>query len=168
MGVPASHSRLRQVGAGLLVILLSPLLLLIAACLLLYAIALHLAIWLWWCTRGKQVLFVYSNSPHWQAYIEAQMLPALGTRAVVMNWSERATWATWSLAPMAFRFFGGDHNFNPMAIVFRPGRVCRVFRFFGPFQDFKHGKPQEVERMKDELLSLIGASAAASPKSGGV
>ena len=159
MPVSQSHSRFRQLGACLLVILFSPLLLLLLLCMTLYGIALHLAIWLWWCTRGKYVLFVYSNSPHWQPYIESRVLPALENRAVVLNWSERATWPTWSLAQMAFRFFGGDRNCNPIAIVFRPFRFCRTFRFWGPFKEFKRGKPEAVETMVINLFAYLDGTA---------
>ncbi len=137
-----------------------------------YGLALHIAIWIWWCTRGKYALIVYSNSPVWQDYFASQVLPALENRGVVLNWSERQQWRRKSLAVLAFWYFGGDREFNPLAIVFRPGRFRRVFRFWRPFLDFKHGKPQPVERMRDELLGLIppasrGATTA-TPKTGSV
>jgi len=99
-------------------------------------------------------------------------LPALEGRAVVLNWSERTTWRGRSLAVLASRYFGGDREFNPMAVVFRPGRFRRVFRFWKPFLEFKHGKPQEVQRMTNELLELVapasGGATTATPKTGGV
>ncbi|GIW83316.1 MAG: hypothetical protein KatS3mg105_5123 [Gemmatales bacterium] len=52
-----------------------PLIPLLLASYLLYAIVLQLVIWLCWCTRGLNVLLVYSNSPHWQEYIEAHIIP---------------------------------------------------------------------------------------------
>lgn len=176
MRARAEHSLLRQVAAGFLLILLSPILVVLVAVYLglsfAFGLALHIAIWIWWCTRDKYALIVYSNSPVWQDYFENQVLPALENRAVVLNWSERATWHTWSLAVLVFRYFGGNKDFNPMAIVFRPGRFRRVFRFWAPFRDFKHGKPQQVERMKEELLGLVppasGSTATATPKTGGV
>ncbi len=176
MGARAEHSLLRQLVTGLVLILVSPLLALLVLLyfpfLAAYGLVLHIAAWMCWCTRGKHVLIVYSNSPVWQPYFESQLLPALESRAVILNWSERATWPTWTLAYMVFRFFGGDRNFNPMAIVFRPGRFRRVFRFWKPFRDFKYGKPEAVERMKDELLGIVpptsAGSATATPKTGGV
>ena len=176
MRARAEHSLLRQVTAGFVLILLSPILVVLVPIYLAlsfsFGLALHIAIWIWWCTRGKYVLLVYSNSPVWQPYFESQVLPTLEGRAVVLNWSERATWHSLSLAVLAFRYFGGTRDFNPMAMVFRPGRFRRVFSFWGPFRDFKHGKPQQVERMKDELLGLAppasrGATTA-TPKSGSV
>lgn len=176
MSTPAEHSLPRQLVTGLVVILISPFLIVYVPVYLLvsfaYGLALHVAIWIGWCTRGKYMLIVYSNSPVWQPYFASQVLPALEGRAVVLNWSERATWRTWSLAVLALRYFGGNLNFNPMVIVFRPGRFRRVFRFWGPFRDFKHGKPQEVERMKNELMGSLpparGNATTATPKTGSV
>ena len=59
---------------------------------LLAAVLLQLAVWLAWCSRGRYVLVVYSNSPIWQEYFEQQVLPAVGPRGVVLNWSERQRW----------------------------------------------------------------------------
>ena len=46
-----------------------------------------------WGAEGKRLLLVYSNSPHWQSYIEERWLPRLGPAAIVINWSERARWS---------------------------------------------------------------------------
>ena len=47
-----------------------------------------------WGGQGKRLLLVYSNSPNWQAYVEGNWLPQLESIAVVLNWSERSTWAS--------------------------------------------------------------------------
>lgn len=147
-----------------MVILLLPLLLLAGICLILYGLALHLAIWLWWCTRGKYVLLVYSNSPVWQNYFETQIVPRLGPRAVVLNWSERKKWPRFgSLAVMAFRCFGGGREFNPLAVVFRPFRLRRTFRFWSPFKEFQHGKPEAVETMTTNLFTFLDGTAGKIP-----
>jgi hypothetical protein len=56
-------------GRWLLLFLSFPVLLMIAAvALLLFLIAtvcLHITIWTWWCLRGRDILFVYSDSPIW-------------------------------------------------------------------------------------------------------
>jgi hypothetical protein len=73
----------------------------------------------------------------------------------VLNWSQRSNWNRWSLPVLCFRHFGGDREFNPMAIVFRPFRKARVFRFWRPFRDRKHGTPsalQEAEKAFFEYL----------------
>lgn len=124
------------------------------ACSLIWSVSLHLLIWIWWCPRGRDVLFVYSDSPVWHDYIEAQILPRLGERAVILNWSQRQHWPI-SLARLAFSHFGRDRQFNPLAIVFRPFRRTRTFRFWQPFRDFKHGRPNELHKMEGEFFGLI-------------
>jgi hypothetical protein len=111
-------------------------------------------VWLAWCTRGRYALVVYSNSPIWQEYFEHAVLPAVGDRAVVLNWSDRKRWR-YSLAAAAFRFFGGRREFNPLAMVFRPFAWPRTFRFYGPFKAFKHGRPEEVEEMRRAFLEML-------------
>jgi hypothetical protein len=115
----------------------------------------HLLAWCWWCSRGRDILFVYSNSPTWHDYIERHILPYLGDRAIVLNWSERKRWRP-SLARMAFRHFGGSRQFNPMGIVFRPFRPTRKFRFWQPFQDFKHGHSEALRNVESAFFRSAG------------
>src|SRR2546422_9520364 len=102
---------------------LFPLVLAIALfALLLYIVAsicLHIVIWLWWCLRGRDILFMYSDSPIWHDYIEQRILPFLGERAVILNWSHRKKWR-FSLARLAFHHFGGFREVNSLGGVFRP------------------------------------------------
>jgi hypothetical protein len=125
------------------------------ACVLLFTVFLHIAIWTWWCVRGRDILFVYSDSPISHDYIEQHFLPRLGDRAVVLNWSNRRAWR-FSLARIAFHHFGGRREFNPMAVVFRPFRRTRTFRFCQPFRDFKHGHPEALHRLEVEFFGMIG------------
>jgi hypothetical protein len=118
------------------------------------AIVLQLIVWVAWCSRGRYALVVYSNSPIWQEYFEQQVLPAVDGRGDVLNWSERKQWS-YSLPVALFRFFGGTREFNPLAIVFQPLAWPRRFPFYRPFQAFKHGRPEEVERMRRELFELL-------------
>ena len=120
-------------------------------------VCLHIAIWSWWCIRGRDILFVYSDSPIWHDYIEQHILPSLGERAVVLNWSHRTRWRL-SLSRMAFYHFGGRRAFNPLGVVFRPFRRTRTFRFLQPFRDFKHGHPEALHRMEGEFFELVGVS----------
>jgi hypothetical protein len=118
------------------------------------AVALQIAVWVVWCVRGRYVLVVYSNSPIWQQYFEQQILPAIGARGVVLNWSDRKRWR-YSLAVVAFQLFAGSREFNPLALVFQPFAWVRQFRFYRPFQAFKHGRPQEADAMRRELLETL-------------
>jgi hypothetical protein len=117
-------------------------------------LGLHLAVWCWWLPRGRDLLFVHSDSPVWQRHIQEEILPALESRAIVLNWSQRARWPS-GLAAAVFRYFGGAREFNPMAIVFRPFWPARVFRFWQPFREKKHGKPESLERLTNELFAYL-------------
>lgn len=136
-------------------------------------VCLHIAIWSWWCIRGRDILFLYSDSPVWYDYIQQRLLPDLGERAVVLNWSQRKSWRL-SLARMAVRHFGGSREYNPLAVVFRPFRRTRTFRFWQPFRDFKHGNLDALHRMESEFFGLIGvqrhdpSAQCASPNGGPV
>jgi hypothetical protein len=121
---------------------------------LLVSVLLLAIVWLTWCTRRRYALVVYSNSPIWQEYFERRVLPDLRGRAVVLNWSERSRW-TISLPVMLFRVFSGSRDFNPVGIVVAPFRWPRRFRFFGPFQSFKHGDPTAVDTMREEFFACL-------------
>jgi hypothetical protein len=142
---------------GSLIVLLIPILLpflLIAYTLhLVHRTALYILVWLLWLPRGKDTLVVSSDSPIWRDYMETQIVPFLLERAFVLNWSERKTWPRWSLCVQLFRHFGGDSEFNPIVIIFRPFRRAKAFRFWQPFKDLKHGNRKPVERLRQEILS---------------
>lgn len=144
---------------GALVIPFLPLLVVVAVLWLVFfvisSVCLHIVIWSWWCIRGRNILFVYSDSPIWHDHIEQHILPDLGERAVVINWSQRARWRL-SLDRMAFYHFAGWRGFNPMAVVFRPFRRTRTFRFLQPFREFKRGHPEALRRMEREFFGYIG------------
>ena len=114
-------------------------------------------VWLTWCPRRRYALVVYSNSPIWQESFETQVIPRLGERAVVLNWSERKRW-TFGLPAMLFRVFGGTRDFNPIAIVFEPMRWPR--RFYKAFRSFKHGRPEDVEQLRREFFRALDALAS--------
>ena len=166
---------MRKVAAALLLAVLSPFLL---AMLVLAAplIALRLTYDRWrraklrrafrtrWREAGKDVLLVYSDSPHWKDYVEAHWLPRLQTRAVVLNWSQRATWAAHH--PLEAAIFGrwaGDREFNPIAIVIPQRGPVTVVRFWRAFRDYKHGNDRALRTAEQQLAealevpSLVGA-----------
>jgi hypothetical protein len=130
----------------LLLIILFPLLIIAVLLYFMWGTILCLTIWL----RGKKrfVIFVYSDSPTWKHYIEREILPYIQDRAVILNWSERKKWKN-SFTVLAFRYFGGHRNFNPIGIVFRPFHFVKTYRFF---EAFKHGKVERVEELKRELF----------------
>lgn len=134
---------------------------------------------------GKLGLLVYSNSPHWQTYIEQHWLPAVGDRLIVLNWSHRATWKVeHPFEERVFRRFAGDREFNPLAVVFKPrrrfarlrawlrgirnGDVVAMFapspnhtevvRFFQAFRDYRHGKEQLLRKNERRMFDALSAS----------
>jgi hypothetical protein len=122
---------------------------------LLYRGALYLLVWLLWLPKGKDILFVYSDSPIWQEYMTTEILPLVERRAVVLNWSERGKWALWSLGVSVLHHFGGGRDFNPLVVLFRPLRRAKTFRFWSAFKDWKRGYREPVERLRQELLSAL-------------
>ena len=143
---------------GIILIPLIPLILVfVVVALMLFiitSISLRILIWSWWCLRGRDILFVYSDSPIWHDYIEKDILPHIGERAVVLNLSQRKRWR-FSLAWMAFHHFGGYRSFNPLGVVFRPFGRTHTFRFLQPFREFKHGHPEALHKMESEFFGLI-------------
>jgi hypothetical protein len=120
-----------------------------------HRIALYMLVWVLWLPTGKDMLVVHSDSPIWHDYMTTQVLPLVQERALVLNWSERNKWPRWSFRVHVFHSLGGDREFNPLVVLFRPLRRARVFRFWSPFQDWKRGYREPVERLRQELLSLL-------------
>jgi hypothetical protein len=141
--------------AAILIVLLPLILPLIALGLsfgVLHRICLYMLVWVLWLPRGKDTLFVYSNSPIWGEYMREQVLPMVQERAVVLNWSERSKWRKWSFPAHVLRSFGGGQEFNPMVVLFRPFRRAQTFRFWSAFKRWKSGDTEPVERLRNELL----------------
>ena len=59
------------------------------------------------------------------------------------------------MARHVFRTFKGDRNFNPLVLLFRPFRRAKVFRFWQPFQEWKHGHEQFVEDLRQRLVANL-------------
>jgi hypothetical protein len=99
---------------------------------------------------------VYSNSPVWKSYIETEVLPRLPSTAAVLNWSERSHWSFWSLSVWLFRFYAGTREYNPLAIVVRPWRGPKLFRFWRAFRDSKHGRDESLRSLETAFFNAIG------------
>ncbi|HEY9014307.1 MAG TPA: hypothetical protein VIM84_04525 [Gemmatimonadales bacterium] len=105
------------------------------------------------------MLLVYSNSTHWQAYIEEHWLPAIGEVAVVLNWSDRARWPEQHpLEAEIFRMWGGDREFNPLDVVIRERGPVQVIRFWQAFRDYKHGNDRALRAAESELGTAVGVT----------
>lgn len=136
------------------IVVLLPLLAVAASIYYSWSLILSIAIWITWGIKDRHILFVYSDSPSWLSYIEQEILPRIRETAVILNWSERQQWKN-SLAVLAFKFYGGNQNFNPMAIVFRSFRFHKIFRFYEAFKDFKHGKTESLEKIRMDFFKLL-------------
>ena len=143
----------------IVLILLSPILLVIGLCILvaylILSIIIYLSAWLFWNTRGIRLLYVYSNSPNWQEYIEREIVPKLPERKIVLNWSERQKWKKVNFASLVFWHFGGYRAFNPMAVVLKPFRRAKVFRFYEAFKDNKHGKREPLTKLEADFFEAL-------------
>ena len=151
--------RLKTIGILALLALFLPLILVYLAgylvWLLLWGAILRAWFWRAHAARGRLVLFVYSESPNWKAYIEENILPHIRDRCVLLNWSERRLWS--STSPWEARFFrrfSGDREFNPLAPVFCARGRIRSVRFHQAFLDFKHGKELRFEQQKRSCSHL--------------
>ena len=101
---------------------------------------------------------------------------------MILNWSERATWAQrYPLEQRIFRRYGGEREFNPLAIIFKPrrplatlrawlgaigrldglrmfapnSRDTAVVRFFQAFRDHKHGKEGLLRTKEAEMFEAL-------------
>ena len=145
-------------GAKILLITVSlllglPILMIAAVFYIIWGIILYVSVWLMW--KRQYVLFVYSDSPIWKDYIEREIIPLIKDRSIILNWSDRKQWKT-SLSTLVFRYFGGTRDFNPIAIVFRPFQLAKIYRFYQAFKKFKHGNPEEVAEIKNRLFINLG------------
>lgn len=149
----------QRIGQVILIVAILPLVLPLAAFAitsqLLYRALLYLLVWALWLPRGKDVLFVYSDSPIWHEYMTTQVLPLVQERAVVLNWSERKKWSRSSLGVAVFHHFGGAGDFNPLVVLFQPLRLARMLRFWSAFKDWKRGYKEPVERLRQELFARL-------------
>jgi hypothetical protein len=107
--------------------------------------------------KGRRILLVYSRSPVWQEYIERNWLPVLADQAMVLNWSDRASWkGRRSFAAWVFRHWAPSDNFNPMAIVFPGFRPAKRIGFYYAFRDWKHGKEEPLRDAEKQLFAYVG------------
>lgn len=105
---------------------------------------------------GKDLLIVYTASPHWQQYIETRWRPRWESRLVLLNRSE----PRWQVRPEAtlWRRLAGPIEHTPVAIVVPPHAPARVVRFYSAFRDYKHGKAAQLlakERALQEYLDAL-------------
>ena len=153
-------SRMQQAFLWAVVVLTAPVwlsaLMAIAVGRWLYVVALYALVWIWWIGWAqRRALFVYSDSPNWKEYVEANIVPKLPANTVVLNWSNRAKWPKFSLPVMLFRAFAGDREFNPIGLVFERLDVVEPYRFWQPFRDAKHGRAEALQLVETRFLKHV-------------
>ena len=137
---------------------------------LIYSLWLGFLVKLKWYPEGKNLLFVYSNSPNWKEYIENNILTKLSGKAVIVNWSERSKW-NWGNKPLELKIFRhwtgvnryflkgkkkwDGEEFNPAAITFIPWWKPKILRFWKAFKDHKHGKEKRVKDLENQLFKIL-------------
>jgi hypothetical protein len=107
---------------------------------------------------GKDLLLIYTDSPHWQPYIEQQWLPRWSHRVVVLNRSR--PWDRSELEARLWQSVGGLLEHTPVAIVIPSRGPAQVVRFFSAFRDLKHGKDAQLRAAERRLESALADSEA--------
>jgi hypothetical protein len=121
-----------------------------------FMVALYLFVWSWWIGRqGRRTLFVYSDSPNWKEYVERVILPRLPENSVVLNWSHRSQWHRFAVPNRLFRTFAGSREFNPIGLVFERFTFVADYRFWQPFRDLKHGRPDALRVLEQRFFSHL-------------
>jgi len=139
-----------------LAIMLSPLWLYLWLSWLIKGALLNIKFRMKWVRKGKHILYVYSESPNWQSYIEENILPKLEDKSVFLNWSKRSEWKKGKpLEAKVLEYWGGESEFNPLAVVFLPNGKVKVIRFHKAFMDFRHGKDILLKRKESELYEVL-------------
>jgi hypothetical protein len=102
---------------------------------------------------GKDVLIVYSDSPHWGKYIEASWLTRWGDRAVVFNRSR--PWKSEQIEARLWFAIAGSAEHTPVAIVVRPSGAPQIVRFWRAFRERKHGDDAALRAAEERLDAIL-------------
>ncbi len=88
--------------------------------------------------------------------MERNWLSRLADHAMVLNWSDRASWkGRWSFAVWVFRHWAPGDNFNPTAIIFPPFRPAKRVGCYYAFRDWKHGNQQALQDAEKQLFTYL-------------
>jgi len=92
-------------------------------------------VWMKWGSMGKDLLVVYANEGDAKEWSD-RIFSLVGTRAVVLDYSERAHWPRWSLASQVFGIFGPHpipeslmRYYLPAVIVLKRNQKPKKFCF---------------------------------------
>ena len=106
--------------------------------------------------ENKHILFAYSDSPHWKEYIENNIEPVIADKTIFINRSQDSEWKKNNLLESkVIKHWGGDKEYNPIAIIFpRKGKI-NVVRFYQAFKDYKHGNTALLNEKELELYEKL-------------
>jgi hypothetical protein len=107
--------------------------------------------------HAKDLLIVYSASPHWQAYIDRNWIARWQDRVVVLNRSA-PDWKARPETPL-WRHLTGPTDHTPVAIIVPAEGEPTLMRFYSAFQDFKHGKVAALHAQEQALERALLGSA---------
>lgn len=107
---------------------------------------------------GKDVLVVYTDSPHWKEYIETRWLPRWGDRAIAFDRSK--PWREDQVEARLWRSVAGTAEHTPVVIVVPPQGKVQIVRFWLAFRDFKHGKDKRLREAEARLAKILGETRA--------
>jgi hypothetical protein len=103
---------------------------------------------------GRDVLVVYTDSPHWKEYIETRWLPRWGDRVIAFDRSK--PWSADLPEARLWRAVAGSVEHTPVVIVVPPHGEVRIVRFFLAFRDYKHGKDARLREAEARLARILG------------
>ena len=106
--------------------------------------------------ENKNILFAYSDSHHWQQYIEENILPVIESSAIVINRSRDSEWKNNN--PIEYQVidrWGGGKEYNPIAIIFPQKGKIKNIRFYQAFKDLKHGNSAPLKEKENELFDYL-------------
>ena len=107
--------------------------------------------------EGKDLLLVYTASPHWQEYIEREWIPRWRDRAVILNRTK--PWNPNDPAAQLWFATRGIREHTPLAAVVPVRGPVRVVRFFNAFRDYKHGKDARLRAAERALEAALAEAS---------
>ncbi len=105
-------------------------------------------------TTGKDVLVVYTDSPHWKEYIETRWLTRFGDRAI--SFDRSLPWHEDQVEARLWRAVAGPVEHTPVVIVVPARGKVQVVRFWLAFRDYKHGKDGRLREAEARLAEILG------------
>ena len=107
----------------------------------------------------KDLLVVYTDSPHWKDHVESKWAARWPNRIVTLNRSR--PWSRKQPEAMLWLAVAGLREHTPIAVVIPRAGKLRVIRFFQAFQESKHGDPARLQAAEQELENAMSEGAGA-------